>query len=98
MDFSVATPQDMFLYIKGDSINPAGMYQQATRTRNIKTLYYHGECGNGRSRYENIQDVEQNIEDCIIATKALATSCTYIDDNDELRVSRSSFFHLFCHN
>jgi hypothetical protein len=43
VDFSIDVPQDVFLYIAGNSIQPSGSYQQATRCRNIKTLYYFGE-------------------------------------------------------
>jgi hypothetical protein len=98
VDFSVDTPQDMFLYIKGNSINPAGMYQQATRTRNIENLFYYGESGNGVSRYDSKEEVEQNIEACIATSRSLATTCVYIDLNDEMQVSHNTFFHLFCHN
>ena len=38
VDFSVDVPQDVFIYIAGNSIQPSGSYQQATRCRNIKTL------------------------------------------------------------
>ena len=32
--------QDVFIYIKGSSIQPSGIFQQTTRCRNIKNLYY----------------------------------------------------------
>jgi hypothetical protein len=95
VDFSVDTPQDMFLYIKGNSINPAGMYQQATRTRNIENLFYYGESGNGVSRYDSKEEVEQNIEACIATSRSLATTCVYIDLNDEMQVSHNTFFIYF---
>jgi len=88
----------MFIYIKGASINPSGMFQQATRTRNIKTLYYHGETGNDESRYENLDQVYQNIETCLNMSKSLATSCSYVDENDELKFVHNSFFKMFCYN
>jgi hypothetical protein len=98
VDFSVEAAQDMFIYIKGASINPSGMFQQATRTRNIKTLYYHGETGNDESRYENLDQVYQNIETCLNMSKSLATSCSYVDENDELKFVHNSFFKMFCYN
>ena len=74
------------------------MYQQATRTQNIKTLYYYGEGGNGVSKYETLKDVEDNIEACIATSRSLATTCVGIGQDDELTVTRNTFFHLFCHN
>ena len=98
VDFTVDTPQDMFIYVRGNSISPAGVFQQATRTRNIKTLYYHGECGNDDSHYNTLEDVYENIENCVTASKSLITSCTYVDDFDELKFSHNTFFKLFCYN
>jgi hypothetical protein len=36
VDFSVDVPQDVFIYIAGNSIQPSGSFQQAIRCRNIK--------------------------------------------------------------
>ncbi len=35
VDFSIDQAQDVFLYIKGQSIDAQASYQQATRCRNI---------------------------------------------------------------
>jgi len=98
VDFSINTPQDMFIYVRGKSITPAGIFQQATRTRNISTLYYHGEGGNDDSIYDSLEDVSQNIEACVTTSKALLSTCTYVDELDEIHFSRNTFFKLFCYN
>ena len=36
-------PQTQFKYISGQSVNPIGIYQMASRTRNMKELIYHCE-------------------------------------------------------
>ena len=36
-------PQTQFIYISGQSVNPIGIYQMASRTRNMKELIYHCE-------------------------------------------------------
>ena len=35
-DFSTDAPQDHFIFIRGRSISPLEIFQQTTRTRNIK--------------------------------------------------------------
>ena len=105
VDFSVEVPQDMFIYVKGNSIQPSGVFQQATRTRNIQNLYYYGECGNDASHYDTLEEAKQNIETCASVCKSLAspkgvlgTACTYIDENDELKFVHNTFFNLYCYN
>ena len=40
VDFNIELNQDVFIHILGRSIQPSGSFQQATRTRQIKTFYY----------------------------------------------------------
>jgi hypothetical protein len=54
VDFSIETPRDVFIYIAGNSIPPSGSYQQATRCRNIQTLYYFGEVFQRDAFYESV--------------------------------------------
>ncbi len=49
VDFSSLTSQDVFIHITGNSLQPSGSYQQTTRCRNIRTLYYFGECSSDLS-------------------------------------------------
>ena len=46
----------------------------------------------------DLEDVYENIENCVTASKSLITSCTYVDDFDELKFSHNTFFKLFCYN
>jgi hypothetical protein len=43
VDFSIDDAQDVFIYNKGYSIDPALVFQQTTRTRNINKLYFYSE-------------------------------------------------------
>jgi hypothetical protein len=45
VDITLNDKQDVFIYIRGLSIDPASSFQQATRTRNINKLYYFCEKG-----------------------------------------------------
>jgi len=40
VDFNISDKRDVFIYIKGDTIQPSAIFQQTTRTRNINELYY----------------------------------------------------------
>ena len=60
VDFNnIDCPQDVFIYIKGNSIHPSGVFQQATRCRYIKSLYYYGEIESKDAKYNNIDEVKQ---------------------------------------
>ena len=58
VDFNnIDCPQDVFIYIKGNSIQPSGVFQQTTRCRYINTLYYYGELSSKEANYNNIDEV-----------------------------------------
>ena len=95
VDFSVDVPHDVFIYIAGNSIQPSGSYQQATRCRNIKTLYYFGEVFQQDAFYENLEDVKACIAEAVQTSKTFNTACTYIDENDQIQVVRNTFFLTF---
>ena len=88
----------MFIYIAGGSILPSGCFQQATRCRNIRTLYYFGECSEDTSRYTSLEDVKHNVEHCLEASNLLNNLCTYLDESDELKFAHNTFFNLYCYN
>ena len=44
VDFNIDVAQNVYLYIKGRTLTPYDLYQQATRTRNIKDIYVYCEC------------------------------------------------------
>jgi hypothetical protein len=41
VDFNISDKQDVFVYIKGDTIQPSASFQQTTRIRKINELYYY---------------------------------------------------------
>ena len=98
VDFSLEVPQDAFIYIAGNSLQPSGCYQQATRCRNINTLYYFGEVFQQDAFYNDLEDVKTSVGDAVKTSKTFNTTCTYIDEKDELQVVRNTFFNLYCYN
>jgi hypothetical protein len=61
VDFSIDTPQDVFIYINGNSILPSGSFQQTTRTRNINKLYYYCNVNEKKEKNSIILMMSKNI-------------------------------------
>ena len=90
VDFSIDTPQDVVIYIKGMTINPDEMFQQATRTRNIQTLYYYSAVDEPKDKkknqskkavYNNIDDLEQLLHNNLEVTlNSNSHSCNQFKD------------------
>jgi len=98
VDATFKDPQDVFIYIKGNSIMPSGSFQQTCRTRNIKKLYYHACDTVNEPRYKSVQDVEELHRKSIITSNALITMCTAIDEYDNEILIENTFFKLYCYN
>ena len=98
IDFTIDEKQDVFIYIKGASIQPSGMFQQTTRCRNIRNVFYYGECNNENARYHSLAHLKEDVKDNIKNCKELVEVCTHIDEDDEMVVIENSFFKLYCYN
>lgn len=100
VDFSIDTPQNVYIYQQGDTIMPNGTFQQTTRCRNIQTLYYYSECKEHDSKYTDLEDVKEtlrkNIQYFQDKNKHLYNVSTiYDEDDEEYKVVENSFFNLF---
>jgi hypothetical protein len=98
VDFSISEKQDVFIYIKGGSIQPHGMFQQATRCRNIDKLYYYGEVAEQSYIFNNIEEAKDDIREGAKMTEEFKTACTYLDERNKVRIIENTFFNLFCYN
>jgi hypothetical protein len=98
LDFSIQEQQDVFIYIKGKSLQPSGIFQQTTRCRNIRNLYYYGEVAEQPAIYTSLEHVKEEVRHCVRINDEFSRVCTYLDENDELKVVENTFFNLFCHN
>ena len=70
VDFSTLTSQDVFIHITGNSLQPSGSYQQTTRCRNTRTLYYVGDCATDSSYYGLLAEVRADVEQAVNASNA----------------------------
>jgi hypothetical protein len=99
IDFSIKKKQNVFIYVNGKSILSNSIYQQTTRTRNINKLYYY--CNNTKHKvsYSTVEHVENHYTEVLnINCKALQDVCVQIDENDQQKVIKNTFFKLFCYN
>ena len=99
VDFNnIDKAQDVFIYIKGHTITPFMAYQQTTRCRNIKRLYYFSETESKEARYESIEDTKQTYKQCIKTNMNITNICKTINEKDEDVLVENLFFELFCYN
>ena len=101
VDFSIDVAQDVFIYMKGDTIMPSSTFQQTTRCRNIQTLYYYSECKEHDSKYTDLEDVKETLRKNIQYFQdknrhLYNVSTIYDEDDEEYKVVENSFFNLFC--
>jgi len=61
-------------------------------------LYYFGEVAQQDAFYESLEEVKQCVESAVQTSKTFNTVCTYIDENDEVKVVRNTFFNVYCYN
>lgn len=99
VDFQTEEPQDVFNYIVGQSIQPSGFFQQTTRTRNIKNLYYYCDDLTTEAKFNDVDEVKTHYKNIINITDTnLVNLSVSINENDEEAVIENTFFNLFCYN
>lgn len=99
IDFSIKDKQNVYIYVNGKSILSNSIFQQTTRTRNINKLFYY--CNNTRHKVKfcNVVDVEKHYSEILnLNNKALQDVCLQVDENDQQKVIKNTFFKLFCYN
>ena len=93
INFNIKEKQDVFIYIKGKTINPASSFQQATRTRNINKLYYYSNCKENNLNYEIVDDVKQIYNIRIEQNEKLLNVSCSINENDDITIISNTFFN-----
>jgi len=97
-DLSNQEKHYVFIYTRGGSIQPHGMFQQATRCRNIDKLYNYGEVIEQHIHFHNLDEVKRDVKLGPSMTEELINGCTYINEVDEIIFIENMFFNLFCYN
>ena len=95
VDFSIPEAQDVFIYIKGNTIDSSEVFQQATRTRNIKELFFYCDKSICEEQFENLNDCIHQYKTLSKTAELLNDVCSYINNDDELEICNNTFFKLF---
>lgn len=98
VDFSIDQPQDVFIYNKGRTLDPSAIFQQTTRTRNIRNLYYYSELTNADPIYENLENCKQIYSNIQHTSQEINEVCVYLDSDDSEAIVENTFFELFVYN
>ena len=96
VDFSIDTKQNHYIYVKGFTINPLGIYQQSTRNRNIDTLYYFFDTKHHDCIFNSLNDVKKYYNNVVNATDKINNVCRQFNENDKSYINENNFFELYC--
>lgn len=109
IDFTTDTPQDVFIYIKGNTLNPLDSFQQLTRTRNINNVYFYiKDTTPNQAVYNTLEETAAHYKNIALTYTRLSTNKKPVEDNlndicinyinDELVFNENAFFKLFVYN
>ena len=98
IDFSYDLPQDVFIYVKGRTINPFGIFQQTTRTRNMRQLYYYCETFNQQEQYRSMSELKETLLDNISKSEILNKLCSYYNESEDRQLIENTFLKLYVYN
>ena len=92
-------PQTQFIYISGQSVNPIGIYQMASRTRNMKELiYYCEDITPQKMKYQQQEELEITYKKLIETNEKILRLSQSINKYDETEIVENTYFKLFCYN
>ena len=98
VDFSPITPQNAYLFFNSLTINSQSMFQQGTRTRNIKNLKFYANQRQNNYTYENLNDVEIYNKNLINSCDKIKKVCLNFNEDDEETIIENTFFKMWCFN
>jgi len=101
IDFSISDPQNVFIHINAGSISPIGNFQQLTRTRNIKNVYFYIKDSLPKMpTFNNLEDTKTHYKNIVYSHNKLSSLClkTSEEDPDEYEFNENTFFNIFTYN
>ena len=101
-DFSIDRAQDVFIYIRGRSIGPDESFQQTTRTRNIRNVFYFCEAPQQDAQYGSLDEVKDLMQSSAITCSEInslySSGSFYKNEDDDWALAENSFFNLWAYN
>jgi hypothetical protein len=105
VDFTIDQPEDVFIYIQGNTLSPPLLFQQSTRCRNMTNLYYMFGYDIDKTlvtrykcKYDSLSDCENILTQYIETNNKINDVCRILDENDNYKLIKNSFFKLFVKN
>jgi len=99
IDFSILECQDVFIYIRGNTIDALASFQQATRCRNIDKLFYYCNQNTKVPKFDSLEQLTEQYKNYINTSEQLREVCQELDEvTTELNINENTFFNLFCYN
>jgi hypothetical protein len=95
-DYSVEKAQNVYLHIKGLSVDSHILYQMISRTRNIDKLYYYSESKQREERYKTLEDVKKYYKDVRTSSITIKNLCLS-RDNKKREIEENTYFKIFCY-
>jgi hypothetical protein len=98
IDVSLPMPQDVFIYNKGRTIDPADIFQQTTRTRNINKLYYYSEVKTHLPIYESLDECRTINQNLTTTSKEIFEVCSSNNNMDDEIINENTFFDMYIYS
>jgi hypothetical protein len=105
VDYTIDQMEDVFIYIQGKTLSPPLLFQQSTRCRNMSNLYYmfgydidKTLVTKHKCRYDSLSDCENKFTQYIETNNKINDVCRILDENDNYKFIKNSFFKLFVKN
>lgn len=95
-DFVPDMPTDVFVFVKGGTIDPLQIVQQATRCRKIKKLYYYIDAKNAWLKYKSLEDCTDQIN--LAYTKLRSDNTKYDENLIKSRLTDKLYNEMFDYN
>lgn len=101
IDFSIDVEQEALIYINGKTISSEGLFQQLTRTRNLKAVKYFSNCESNLLKHDTLKDTEKYYDNLIVYSNNLNESETNLrnlvcyNDDEETKICKSTFYKLY---
>lgn len=98
VDFSIDTPQNVYMYQKGNLILPFGTWQQTIRCRNIKILFLFSEVKPQELEYRILEQIKQTMRDNIACNnESIYNVYTFYDEVlDQRKIRENSSSNPYC--
>ena len=98
VDFNIDEKQDVSIYVEGNSLLPDGNFQQATRTRKIKNLYWFSVDTEHEPDFNTIEEINLYYSEIENLNNGLNNVCLNLDINEDETILKNTFFKMFIYN